>query len=249
MSNSERYHFKDFTRDNYRRLIRLAKERYLFRTFDQFGREERFVLWRHDLDFSVHAGRALARIEAEEGVTATYFLYLHSEFYNLLEREVTDAVREIIDLGHTVGVHFDCGYYSIGDEESLERMLLREKNILGDLFGRQISVFSFHNPDTFTQTCTKWQYAGLVNAYAAYFKDGIGYCSDSNGYWRYRRLEDVLHAATDERLQVLTHPAWWQERPMSPKERIVRCITGRADKTRTLYEDTLKESGREDIDW
>jgi hypothetical protein len=44
-----------------------------------------------------------------------------------------------------------------------------------------------------------------------YFRQEVGYCSDSNGYWRVRRLEDVLREAKDERLQVLTHAEWWPE--------------------------------------
>ena len=54
------------------------------------------------------------------------------------------------------------------------------------------------------------------------------YVSDSNGYWRFERLPEVLAAGAHERLHVLTHPEWWQEEAMSPRERILRCIAGRA---------------------
>jgi hypothetical protein len=73
VSNADRYHFSDFTRENFRRLLRLARERYTFRTYANFARDERFLLWRHDVDFSPHAARKLAEIEADEGIVATLF--------------------------------------------------------------------------------------------------------------------------------------------------------------------------------
>lgn len=249
MNNAERYKFSDFTLDNFRGLLRLAKESYTPRSFTDFSRTERFVLWRHDVDFSIHAALKLATIERQEDVRATYFVHFHNEFYNLLEREVTVRLLEILSMGHGVGLHFDSHFYEIGSEASLDIYLTREKRILEELVGQPVRVFSFHRPSPFTLEFRKWEYSGMINTYAEFFRKEVGYCSDSNGYWRHRRLEDVLRERADERLQVLTHPAWWQETAMSPRERIERCITGRADGTRKIYSAILAASGRPDLDW
>ena len=249
MTNAEKYHFADFTRANYRRLIRMAKEKYTFRSYTDFQKDKRFILMRHDVDFSVHGACKFAQIESEEGISSTYFLLLHSEFYNLLEREITECVREIIGLGHNIGLHFDSHYYGISDQSELERWLAFETKILEQLFGQKISTFSFHITTPFTKSCSKWQYAGLINPYADYFHKNVGYCSDSNGYWRFQRLEDVLQSAKDECLQVLTHPAWWQDVVMSPMERIHYCVDGRAQKTKEWYEKIAEEYKRAYVDW
>lgn len=241
-SLAERFHFADFTRANYRRLVRLAKEKYVFRTFGSFEKTEGFVLWRHDVDFSMHAALRLASIEAEEGVKATYFINIHSEFYNAFEREVSDCVRDIVGMGHELGVHFDATYYGVTSEAALDDLIAREGRILADTFGGPPAAVAFHNPTIFGLGCEAWSYGGLVNTYARYFQTEVGYCSDSNGYWRHRRLEDVLKAASDPRLQVLTHDAWWQDEPMSPMARVDRCIQGRADKTRHLYQDLFRKN-------
>lgn len=243
----QEHHFADFTRENYRRLLRMTRETWVFRGYTELDREERFVLWRHDVDFSVHAARALARIEAEEGVRATYFVHLHNEFYNLLERGVSDCLREILALGHRLGLHFDTHYYGARSEEEVDRLVQREAGLLTDLFGAPVDAFSFHNTDPFTLSCRRWTYGGLVNTYAQYFQAEVGYCSDSNGIWRFRRLEDVLREGRDPRLQVLTHPAWWQERPMAPRERIQRCIDGRARRTAEWYDGFLDTAGRPNV--
>ena len=43
----------------------------------------------------------------------------------------------------------------------------------------------------------------MINVYAKYFIENVEYCSDSDGYWRHKRLEDFLCADYDK-IQVLT---------------------------------------------
>ncbi len=247
--NAERYHFADFTRENYRDLLRIARQTYTFRTYTDFNREERFILWRHDVDCSMHAARKLAQIDADERIVATYFLSLHSELYNLLEREITECVRDILTAGQEIGLHFSADYYGITCREQLDRWLRYEAGILENIFGREIRVFSFHNPTPFAMGCREWQSAGLINTYAEFFQTQVGYCSDSNGYWRVRRLADVLREGRDERLQVLTHPEWWQHAAMSPRQRVHRCIDGRAENAKRWYDRMLREAERGNVDW
>lgn len=248
IDNAKRYHFRDFTRANYRRLIRLAKRQYRFRTFLDFDHSERFVLWRHDVDFSPHAAVKLARIEAEEAVRSTYFVHLHSEFYNLLEAEVLDCIRAILALGHEIGLHFDAAACPVRGQAELVSALRRERRILEEVFQRPCLAMSFHNPTSDVAQYDARRYAGMVNAASAYFRTSVGFCSDSNGYWRGRRLQDVLSVADDQRLQVLTHAEMWQSAAMSPRKRVHRCIDGRARKTKRYYADLLKTHRRLDID-
>ncbi|MCD7909895.1 MAG: hypothetical protein LUH04_19880 [Clostridium sp.] len=122
-------HIEQFTDHNFRRLVRLAKSSYNFISYDQYRRPGRNILWRHDLDFSVHRAAAFAAIEAGEGVRATYFLWLHSPGYNLLEAEVAGKVRRILELGHHIGLHFDPEFYAaVSPARPLEEALNLEKN-------------------------------------------------------------------------------------------------------------------------
>ncbi len=249
MVNAEKYHFSDFTTENYRKLLRLAKSKYTFCTFTELNGKEKFITWRHDIDFSMHRALKMAQIEAEEGIKATYCILLHSEFYNLLEKEISDILLQIIKLGHSIGLHFDSHYYDIKNETGLEEKLLFEKSIIENLFPIKVDCFCFHITNEFTIGCNKESYAGLINCYSDKFQKEVGYCSDSNGYWRFARLEDILIEAACEKLQVLTHPELWQDEIMSPKQRVYRCIDERAIKTKQWYDTTLKNHNRENIDW
>jgi hypothetical protein len=248
MTNAERYRFADFTRANYARLVALARQTYRFRRFWDFDRAERFVLWRHDIDFSPQGAVKLAQIENDAGVAATYFVSFHSDFYNLLEPDVVHCIRRIVDLGHDVALHVDLAAMT-KEAGAFEETLQHESGWLTRVSGAPCRAFSFHNPDARAAAYRDGEYAGLVNAASAYFYSHVGFCSDSNGIWRGRRLEDVLRAADDGRLQVLTHPENWQDTVMSPRERVHRCIDGRAERTRSRYHALLERHGRSSVDW
>lgn len=249
MKNFICYNFSDFTLEKYVKLLRLARQKYVFRSYTDFNPKEKFIIWRHDVDYSMHAAVKLSLIEAGEGIYSTYFFYLHSEVYNLLEAEITAMGRKVLELGHRLGLHFNCNYYKISNESELEQYLCFEKELLSNIFNHDIQAFSFHNPTPDILEFNQWQYAGMVNTYADFFQKEVGYCSDSNGYWRCRRLENVLLEGNDAKLQVLTHPEWWRETIMSPKQRIHYCIDGRARKNKIKYDAQLRKDGRQNIDW
>lgn len=244
--------FNEFTESRYRELIRLARENYRFVSYDCYKQPGKQVIWRHDIDLSVHRAVALARIEAEEGVKSTFFIHFHSLFYNLLEADVTKLVFEIIDMGHDIGLHFDPGYYEAqpsGLSVPVEERLSQERDWLQSITGRVIKTFSLHNPDIglWQETLGLEKISGLVNASSLFIREHYEYCSDSNGYWRFKSLGDVLQSAQSERLHILTHPEWWTPEPMSPRDRISRCINERARSVHRRYDELITLAGRENI--
>jgi hypothetical protein len=234
----------DFTEHEYRRALVLAKRSY---RFEPFGTEyeEPHVLWRHDVDASVHRAARLAAIEAEESVRGTYFLSFHSSFYNLLEQPVLDAAHAIVDAGHWLGLHFDSSFPGSGD---VSDRIAREAAQLGDLLERPVTAFSFHNPGLVNDDLVLEDnvVAGLVNVYSRTISQRYRYVSDSNGYWRHERLFDLLEEPPAH-LHVLTHPEWWQEEPLAARDRIARCVEGRAQATLRDYDALLEAAGRANL--
>lgn len=241
--------FEDFTEAHYRQLLQLMRENYHPICYQNYKTNGKNVLWRHDVDYSVHRAYKLAQIEAEEGVQATYFIWIHSPYYNIFEEEIYRLIKKIADLGHNLGLHFDYSFYNQHAEtKGIDDQLEYEKKILESLVGISIYAFSFHNPSSevlrlYTSEC----YCDMVNTYSTYLQTHYEYCSDSNGYWRFKRLEDVLRSADAEKLQVLTHPGWWTPEVMSPRDRVSRLIDGRARKNHEQYDCILEEMGRLNI--
>jgi hypothetical protein len=242
LSLAQRYHFDDFTETSYREFLVAARSRY---SFEEFGTTSGspHVLWRHDLDFSVHRGLALAQIEADEGVRSTYFFAPRSEGYNLLEESVLGKAREILALGHWAGLH--C--HAHADRELAEQLAF-ERDLLETVLEQSVKAFSFHNPEVANvHTVDADEIAGLANAAGRGIRERYAYVTDSNGYWRHRRLPDVLAEGEEDLLHVLTHPEWWAPEPMSPRERLERCIEGRARDTGRRWDELLDEWGRENV--
>ena len=234
----------DFTELHYRELLRLAKRSYSFAAYRAIPWKDRFLLWRHDLDYSINRAHALAKIELEEEVISTYFVNPHSEFYNPFEKSQWTMLKEIQSMGHDIGLHFEASYYDIHTEEALDKRVAQEARWIEEQLGCPPVAFSFHNPTATQLSCEAERYGGLINCYSARLKSKVTYCSDSNGYWRFNRLYDVLFAARAPCLQVLTHPGWWQEKPARPRCRVFRSAYGRAAKALRYYDAAMTEFGR-----
>jgi hypothetical protein len=238
---------RDFTLDGFVEALELAQQNYRFVGYTDFDFSGPFVLWRHDCDHSLNRALRTAELERDRGVRATYFINPHCNYYNPLEKSQFEIVLQIIGMGHDVGLHLDALFHDIKSEAQLDDIVADEAVWLEEWFDVHPVAFSFHSPTEFCLTCEQERYGGLINTYSDVFKNRIGYCSDSNGYWRHRRLHDVLLSKEHLFLQVLTHPEHWQDLPFHPRERVFRSVYGRADATFERYDQILKEHGRENL--
>ena len=252
MSNREIYKFEDFTLENYKRLINLAKSKgfdFILHK-DEFIANRKDVIWRHDVEFSPDIALKMAEIESELGVRATYFWQLHCDYYNTVSPYFTEILKKIKSMGHHIGLHFDSHYYNIQTEAQLEEYITRDKEFLEGALGGQIVIdtFSFHNTNSFILSCKAYKYGGLINVYSSYFKEHYNYCADSTGIWRYDRLEDVLNDDSVRHLQVLTHDGMWSEKVLSPHKRLLSCVQAEADRQKWSYVLKLPKTGNINVD-
>lgn len=239
----------DFTEQAFRELLgKLKAEGYRFAGYGDAG-EGRRVIWRHDVDFSMHRASALAEIEAQEAVIATYFVNPRSTFYNVLEPAIMELVRRIAGLGHEIGLHFDSAAYATEkwEPDFLEKCVERERHLLQFALEVPIRSLSWHNPDLSNLLdFDAEEIAGMKNAYSGRLRNEYKYCSDSNGYWRFQPMSAVI-AEGHPRLHLLTHPEWWTKERLPPSERVDRAILGRARRVRREYDAGLERAGRRNI--
>lgn len=250
MTNREKYNFDYFTIAHYREIVQLAKDmgfQFVLHK-DEFVPERKDIIWRHDVEFSPDIALKMAQIENELGVRATYFFQIHSEFYNTLERYMSDILYKIKDLGHHIGLHYDSHYYNVNDEETLERTLKIDKAYFEQVFNLELDTFSFHETTPFIMGCQKETYGGMLNVYSKKIKDNYQYCADSTGFWRYEVLDEVLRDDKVRHLQVLTHDAMWSEEVLSPRQRIRKSIQDNAERVKTQYDQILIDFGAKNID-
>jgi hypothetical protein len=171
---------------HYRELLQAAQAGgYSWASFDHDPRPGDLFL-RHDVDLSLDAALAVARVEYELGVRATYFLMTESVFYNLDSTAGVDALKEVRSLGHAVGFHPVHPHKEFDD--------------------RFDPVFAWHNPDP---EFLAEPIEGAANVMAPpYFQPG-NYRSDSNQNWRGDCPHEDLAAGTYSWVQLNTHPVIW----------------------------------------
>jgi hypothetical protein len=205
-----------FTHSNYRELLAAAKASgYTAHGFGELPQPNvpaPALLLRHDCDNDLVAAAAMAEIEAEAGVRSTYFLMLRSALYNLLALPNLRLARQIADRGHWIGLHFDEATVVEASADDVAVAVDRERVLLGTELGVDIAAVSFHQPTlraldgTYRLNC--------VNTYDPGDMAGFAYLSESNTIWKEDPFE-VLRTRHHPRLQMLIHPEWWTERPMT----------------------------------
>jgi hypothetical protein len=176
----------DFSLPHYVELLDAARTGgYRFARFDRTPRQGDLIL-RHDVDMSLEAAVEMAELEAEAGVSSTWFLMSRSVFYNLNSSVGADAVVRLRELGHRVGHHAVW------------------PNV--DLDERFDPIVSWHNPDP---EYMEVPIEGVTNVMSAPWFDADHYRSDSNMNWRHECPHDEIAAGGFEWLQLLTHPVIW----------------------------------------
>lgn len=200
-----------FNLKTYQKLLSsLLDNNLTFISFDKnmIVKEDNSILLRHDIDADLFAACEMAKIENRLGISSTYFLMLRSPVYNLFSRHNQDFVREILDLGHDIGLHYDQGYRPKTNRSDAELIEI-ESRVLEDVFEVSINSVSFHQPGAAVlqgQVST----GEMINTYDTTLLNKFEYFSDSN---RQFGLLDYFSSSTpncyDQSFQILIHPIWW----------------------------------------
>jgi hypothetical protein len=176
-----------FTLTHYRELLEAARRGgYRFAGFDGAPQAGNLML-RHDVDLSLDAAVALAEVEAEAGVSATWFLMTRSNFYNLDCEHGDWAISRLRELGGRLAHHAVRPQAGPGDD-------------------RFEPIVAWHNPDPGYMSTPL---DDAVNVMAPPWFDRDHYRSDSNRHWRSGCPHEPLAAGAFEWLQLLTHPEIW----------------------------------------
>jgi hypothetical protein len=235
-----------FTEVAYAWILDAAREKYRFNGSD-LGGSGPVACWRHDIDYSPQRALVLARMEAARELRCVYHIAPSGRYYNVLEPETAEILREISALGHEVGLHFDMDVFPAGivdDTAFLGRVQL-EKSIIECVTGQTPTSFSFHNHAMHEQRLSaSIEIGGMLNLASPEFYQGIRYLSDSNGIWRTETLETLMSQTPVPKLQVLTHPVWWTPEAMTPYQRFLRTVDGRRHANVSFYRDIMERDGR-----
>ena len=211
----------EFTYNAYSSLLdRLKGYCYEFATYHNWEDREHPVILRHDIDCDIKKSVELAHLEQKKGVTSTYFVLLNSDFYNVFSKGSADNLRQIIDMGHTVGLHFDEVRYPDvqGDLEAIRDKILYEADILSRAINCKVDIVSMHRLGKGLLEANL-SIPGMINSYSNLFFKEFKYLSDSRRRWR-EPVDDIIASREYDKLHILTHPFWYNNEAKSLSESI-----------------------------
>lgn len=208
-----------FSYEEYLSIMEAVRESGKQATFEEALHADRFVIMRHDVEFSVKRAYALAKYEHAHGFKSIYFFQISNNTYNLFSGRNLDYVGEILRMGHQVGLHF---HLRGGEDlETVEREIREDVEILQKKVHGGSPIFSFHRP-TKEVLSANIKMDGILNAYQddffSYTEDmekhppTIKYISDARHRFNYGLYPDTVTLNGNDKVHILLHPySWTQE--------------------------------------
>ncbi|HOI69462.1 MAG TPA: hypothetical protein PLN41_06945 [Methanothrix sp.] len=221
---------KDFTIHKFKSLCEAIVDNYPTITMAEYveGRHpERFVIMRHDVDRMPGHALETARIEEELGIGATYYFRAVNHVFK------PDIIRQIRDLGHEIGYHYETLSEANGDYNKAIGLFQSDLNKFRAIC--EVQTICMHG-----RPLSKYDNRDLWNAYdfmdfgivgEAYLSAGkeLNYFSDTGRSWSNRNnlrdfIPDKIEAFTADstsdlsklidcgklnNFYILTHPERW----------------------------------------
>ena len=165
---------------------------------------DRFFLIRHDVDICPWAALEMARLEVEEGVRTTYYYRFHAETYNLMAESVLQTLREVGDLGHELGLHYEPGFFLDQGRDPVEGVR-RDLRLFEEILGRKTKTIAQHQPATGPVLAEISK--DHRDAYQPELVRQIRYFGDSGFHWREGCICTKL--GLYDQIHTLIHPHSW----------------------------------------
>lgn len=172
-----------------------------------------YLILRHDVDGSLESALEMAKVEHDLGISSTYTVLFSHKLYNVFEKDSFSILREILDLGHEIGVHYEVETLALYNCD-LEFLLKEEVRILGHMLDENICVVTQHKgvvktPDPLEDVTS------LINTSSPGMFDLK--VTDSYRVWG-REWIEKLWSYKYNKVQLVTHPCLWTENVMGWEE-------------------------------
>ncbi len=208
-----------FSYDDYKEIIRIIQSTGRQCGYAQAQGREKFIIMRHDVEYSVDRAFRMAKVEQGMDFVSTYFFQWTNNSYNILSRRNMDMIKDMHERGQRIGLHFALN--GMTDMQQIRKRIKMEMEILSEMFGFEIKEFSIHRPskDVLRENI---KLDGILNAYQDDFftfaeqvtEDSplqVKYMSDANHIWRYG-YPDEKNITDYDKVQILTHPFAWTKK-------------------------------------
>ena len=223
--------FKSLSLKKYKFMLKEAIIKgYKFKKFNEYNYKniqtvkDGLILLRHDIDASPKAALKMAEIENEINIQSTYFLMIRSPLYNLFSRSTSKYIKQLINLGHEIGLHYDANFEKLQKTSNeINKDLIKQCEIFENEFNIKLSSVSFHQPSKDIMDRKYISPTHLLNTYSEEINQKFKYFSDTNQSLRWIEddktlIENSLSSLYPKNIQLLIHPLWWVFNQATPQD-------------------------------
>jgi hypothetical protein len=146
-------------------------------------------------------------MEKDLGCFATYYVLLTGH-YNAMSHDNAQVLKDLVGMGHEVGLHYDLECYPKDPERSLSR-LKTELGLLSDAIGEPVRTISTHEPFKFPDPFLTLD--GYLHPQDPRLQQGLVFISDSCRMWRDATLLRCFGSDRPSRVLLTTHPELWMD--------------------------------------
>ncbi|KKQ18754.1 MAG: hypothetical protein US31_C0002G0099 [Berkelbacteria bacterium GW2011_GWA1_36_9] len=209
----------DFSVKHYQEILEKAlKDDFKIINFQKLKKAQKsskIILLRHDIDCSPRRALEIAKIENNLKIKSTFFVRVHGEFYHPFDRITFPVLKEIIKMGHEIGLHTEARNLALEFKMNMIDLFKIEKKILETMLSIKIESASEHadfgrTKDYWTNhffTKVKKEKVGIKNFPQEKRFQEFHYLSDSLGHWREGCL--CQNFQKYQYIQALIHPDHW----------------------------------------
>lgn len=123
----------------------------------QIDKNNKIVVNRVDIDFSVKKTNKLLDIFEKLNIKATFFLRLHAPDYNPFSFENFRILKRLVSLGHELGYHSEVIDQATIWNEDAEICFLRDLTVMKAMFGFEIKSVASHGGATGLSNLDFWK--------------------------------------------------------------------------------------------
>lgn len=240
---------EEFTYLRYKDILTNLKKSYRFIGFPE-GKEttlsldernrtsQPLCILRHDIDVDPQAALPLSLIEADMNTQATYFFMVRCPIYNVFSPDNVRVVKQILDSGHHLGLHFDCTMYPELSEDNISSYISGEIELLEKFFKDKVEVVSFHRPGNMELQGIELDL--WPNTYERIFREKFQYFSDSRSRWARGNPIESREFINRNNLHILVHPIWWGEDSLIPVQHLVDAVKNIKARAEQYMQDDIK---------
>lgn len=219
----------DFSYQHYRAILKAALNQGFvltcFRDLPQHQQKPKIIILRHDVDYSPKRALAIAKVERALKIKSTFFVRVHGEYYHPFHRLFFPYFKEIMAMGHEIGLHTEARHLAKEFKLNLATLFLREKKILEGILDLKVISASEHADLGRPRSYWQKHFFDLIDKkkvgikhYPQEYAD-FTYIGDSCGRWRKGCL--CQHLEKSNKIQALIHPDHWGKNASSEIKKMI----------------------------